>query len=79
MEDLRDECSKHGTIQDIRIPRPDNPGAQMNQGCFGKVYILMAASDQAAGVQKVLNGRMYDALQLSVTYIDPGLFYQLPF
>jgi hypothetical protein len=78
MEDLQEECGKNGRVlQDIRIPRPADPPSQMGHGCYGKAYIMMSDSRSAADVKKEFHGRMYDGLSLEVTFIHPGLFYQL--
>jgi len=79
MEDLREECGKHGALKDVRVPRPDNAATQLGQGCWGKVFVLMETAAAAEGVHKALHGRMYDAVQVRVDYIDQSAFYQLPF
>lgn len=77
IEDLQEECGKHGTVVDTRIPRP--PDGSVGQGCFGKVYVLMDSAESASGIQKTFNGRMYDGRSLVVQYIQPAHFYMLPF
>lgn len=77
IEDLQEECGKHGVVVDTRIPRA--PDGTVGQGCFGKVYVLMNSAESASGIQKTFNGRMYDGRSLVVTYIQPAHFYMLPF
>lgn len=72
------ECGKDGRkIQDIRVPRPVDPATQLGEGCYGKAYVMMESARGAAEVQREFHGRMYDGLSLEVTFIHPGLFYQL--
>jgi hypothetical protein len=82
IEDLHEECSKHGTVVDTRIPCPDkNTGdleTVIGNGCYGKVYCLMDSTESAVNIQRTFNGRIYDGRTLQVSYIQPAHFYMLP-
>lgn len=77
IEDLQEECGKHGHVVDTRIPQPSS-GIPVGQGCYGKVYVLMDSAEGALAIQKTFNGRMYDGRSLNVSYIQPAHFYMLP-
>jgi splicing factor U2AF subunit len=81
LEDLTEECKKHGNIVDIRVPRPDAgiaAEAVLGKGCYGKVYVLMEDAESAVRLKEAVDGRMYDGRNLSALFIQQNHFYQLP-
>lgn len=82
VEDLHEECGKHGTVVDTRVPCPDRSTTDLEgiigTGCYGKVYCLMDTIDSAVNIQQTFNGRIYDGRTLQVSFIQPAHFYMLP-
>ncbi|KAH7106043.1 hypothetical protein BKA62DRAFT_809497 [Auriculariales sp. MPI-PUGE-AT-0066] len=48
-DDVRDECSKFGAVEDLRIPRPSKRGGPK----YGPAAMEAAKADEAAGVGRV--------------------------
>jgi splicing factor U2AF subunit len=67
MEDTRDECAQFGQLQQVVIPRANEPGAT-------KIFLEYATSDDAAAAIAALQGRTFDSRQVSARYFDPELF-----
>lgn len=55
-EDIEEECSKYGTILEIKIPRP--AGVRSSAG-VGKIYIKYEDADKAQVAIKALAGRQF--------------------
>jgi hypothetical protein len=81
VEDLTEECKRHGIIVDIRVPRPDAgiaAEAVLGKGCYGKVYVLMDDAEGAVRLKEAVDGRLYDGRTLSASFVQQNHFYQLP-
>merc|ERR1712233_42416 len=59
VEDVRDECTKYGTVKSITIPRPSNDDKQEIHG-LGKVFVEFEAVDQAKQARDSLQGRTFE-------------------
>merc|ERR1712154_86518 len=59
VQDVRDECSKYGTVKSITIPRPSDDDKQEIHG-LGKVFVEFEAVDQAKQARDSLQGRTFE-------------------
>ncbi|KAJ1654369.1 hypothetical protein IWQ61_005684 [Dispira simplex] len=68
-EDIRDECTKFGTVVELRIPRPnsDQPGV-------GKIFVKFADSNQALSAMNTLAGRKFADRTVVVSFIQEDDF-----
>ncbi|GAB4814250.1 hypothetical protein N2152v2_001296 [Parachlorella kessleri] len=58
MEDMREECSKYGTVNQVHIPRPPAPGMAPPPG-LGKVLIEFADPAAALLARNTMHGRKF--------------------
>lgn len=65
-EDIRDECSKYGPVEDLKIPRPSG-GSRMSNG-VGKIYIKFDTVETAAKALRALAGRKFADRTVVSTY-----------
>lgn len=56
-DDVRDECSKFGSVVDLKIPRPLG-GSKLNPG-VGKVFVRFEAAESCSAALKTLAGRKF--------------------
>jgi len=68
VEDIRDECSKYGTVKSITIPRP-NPDGNEVQG-VGKVFVEFEAVEQAKMARESLQGRTFESRTVVAQFFD---------
>ncbi|PWA02392.1 hypothetical protein BB558_001458 [Smittium angustum] len=65
-EDIRDECTKFGSVESIKIPRPidghDVPGV-------GKIFVKFGSEDEASSALRALAGRKFAERTVYVSYI----------
>jgi len=61
--DVKEECSKYGTVLRVAIPGQGMPGA-------GNCYVRFAAAEQALTAQGIMNGRLFDGLAIAATFFD---------
>ncbi|KAI8874755.1 hypothetical protein K501DRAFT_234669 [Backusella circina FSU 941] len=66
-EDIAEECSKFGTIVDMKIPRPNKE--QPVPGC-GLIFIRYESKDQAMVALRALAGRRFSDRTVVATFID---------
>lgn len=65
-EDVRDECSKFGTIVDLKVPRPSG-GSKQSAG-VGKIFVKFDSSESATKALKALAGRKFADRTVVSTY-----------
>ena len=69
--DIEDEASRHGTIEQIVIPRPkegeDVPGV-------GKIFVKFASMDDCIMAQKAIAGRQFNDRAVITAYYDEDKF-----
>lgn len=65
--DVRDECSKYGTILQCIIPRTNQSGA-------GNIYIQYSSINDASNAISALNNRTFSGEKITVTPYDQQLF-----
>ncbi|RMD41655.1 hypothetical protein DV735_g3500, partial [Chaetothyriales sp. CBS 134920] len=71
-EDVQEECSKYGTIVEMKIPRPSG-GSRQSAG-VGKIYLKYETSESAKKALDSLAGRQFANRTVVVTYFDEASF-----
>ncbi|RMZ82058.1 hypothetical protein DV737_g2165, partial [Chaetothyriales sp. CBS 132003] len=71
-EDVQEECSKYGTILEMKIPRPSG-GSRQSAG-VGKIYLKYETSEDAKKALDSLAGRQFANRTVVVTYFDEASF-----
>nr|POF13037.1 splicing factor u2af 50 kda subunit [Quercus suber] len=72
LEDVRDECSKYGPLDEVKMPRPTT-GNRSNAG-LGKIYLAYKNSVSAAKAFAALAGRKFADRTVVCTYFDEQSF-----
>jgi len=71
VDDVRDECSKFGTVVDLVIPRPingvDSPGQ-------GKAFVKFTQPSEAQKAYDSLSGRRFSNRTVIASYLEPSKF-----
>ncbi|KAI9312601.1 hypothetical protein BX666DRAFT_1865768, partial [Dichotomocladium elegans] len=70
-EDVSEECSKFGTIVDMKIPRPSKNGVVPG---LGKIYIRYETVEQAMAGSRALAGRKFADRTVVTTFIDEDTY-----
>ncbi|KAH8737451.1 hypothetical protein BGZ61DRAFT_408106 [Ilyonectria robusta] len=65
-EDVREECSKFGTIADLKIPRPTG-GSRQSAG-VGKIFVKFDTTESTTKALKSLAGRKFADRTVVTTY-----------
>lgn len=63
---MRDECSKFGTVVDLKVPRPVG-GSRQSAG-VGKIYVKFDSKDSATKALQALAGRKFADRTVVTTY-----------
>ena len=71
LEDMRDECGKHGGVEAIAIPRPPAPGVPPPPG-LGRVYVTYVDVSGAIAAAAALHGRRFGGRTVVASYGDEG-------
>eukprot|EP01025_Chloroclados_australasicus_P030103 TRINITY_DN30151_c0_g1_i1.p3 TRINITY_DN30151_c0_g1~~TRINITY_DN30151_c0_g1_i1.p3 ORF type:complete len:372 (-),score=76.95 TRINITY_DN30151_c0_g1_i1:706-1779(-) len=71
LEDMREECSKYGDLENVVIPRPVD--GQIVNG-VGKVALIYKSSQGALSAKEALNGRRFGGRAVSAYYLDEDQF-----
>jgi hypothetical protein len=66
VEDVKEECSKYGTIQEMKIPRPSGGSRQSNG--VGKIYVKYNDHESASKALRALAGRKFADRTVVVTF-----------
>ncbi|XP_019465470.1 PREDICTED: splicing factor U2af large subunit A-like isoform X4 [Lupinus angustifolius] len=74
IEDMRQECSKFGTLVNVVIPRPQ-PDGELTAG-VGKVFLEYADTDGATKAFTGLNGRKFGGNQVQAVFYPENKFGQ---
>ncbi|KAB1221928.1 Splicing factor U2af large subunit A [Morella rubra] len=72
-EDMRDECSKFGTLVDIIIPRPNQNGEQIPG--VGKVFLEYSDTAGCANARNALNGRKFGGNVVNAFYYPEDKYH----
>jgi len=76
VEDVREECNKHGRVKSIEIPRPeegvDVPGV-------GKVFVEFHSANDCQKASQALAGRKFANRIVVTSYFEPDLYHRRQF
>ncbi|GAV74428.1 RRM_1 domain-containing protein/RRM_5 domain-containing protein/RRM_6 domain-containing protein [Cephalotus follicularis] len=73
LEDMREECSKFGTLVNVVIPRPD-PNGELMSG-VGKVFLEYADTLGCSNARNALSGRKFGGNTVSASYYPEEKYY----
>lgn len=71
MEDVKEECSKFGTVKSVEIPRPR---AGQDVTGVGKVFVEFMDLEGCNKAMNALSGRKFAARVVLTSYYDPELY-----
>uniref|UniRef100_H2Z1Z9 Splicing factor U2AF subunit n=1 Tax=Ciona savignyi TaxID=51511 RepID=H2Z1Z9_CIOSA len=77
MEDVKDECSKLGSVVSLEIPRP-GPGLTEADG-IGKIYVEFASHLDAQKAAQALGGRKFSNRVVVTSFFDPESYHHRQF
>lgn len=63
---MREECTKYGTVVDLKIPRPSGGSRQSNG--VGKIYVKFDTPESAQKALRTLAGRKFADRTVVVTF-----------
>ncbi|EGR33003.1 u2 small nuclear ribonucleoprotein auxiliary factor 2, putative [Ichthyophthirius multifiliis] len=72
-EDVKDECSKHGKVVSIAIPRPSVDDVKAGKEHVlgkGKIYVEYESIEAAREARRYLNGRLFSNRTVQVSYFN---------
>ena len=76
IEDIRDECTKYGTVKSVEIPRPidgvEVPG-------LGKVFVEFSSTSESQTAQHNLAGRKFANRVVVTTFVDVDTYRRREF
>ncbi len=75
MQDTRTECSQHGTVCSVIVPR--SSGQETQSSAVGTVFVEMATEQQAVEVLLSLKGRSFDGRTVDVKFYPQAEFAQM--
>ncbi|KAL4472346.1 hypothetical protein ABPG72_002829 [Tetrahymena utriculariae] len=67
-EDVKEECSKHGKVVKITIPRPSDQNDQVKGQ--GRIFVEYENTDAARDARRDLNGRLFNNRTVQVQYFS---------
>lgn len=67
LEDIKEECSKFGTVKNVIIPRPEF--GKIIAG-VGKIYVEYEKTQEARTSRRYLAGRMYGDKTVECEYLS---------
>ncbi|KAI8468975.1 MAG: hypothetical protein J3K34DRAFT_425448, partial [Monoraphidium minutum] len=77
MDDLTEECEKHGRIVALKAPRPGgSAGAAAPPS--GVAFIEFRDTDAAGGAKNAMHGRVYAGAVVQAVFITPDAFAAVP-
>ncbi|KAF4123490.1 splicing factor U2AF 65 kDa subunit [Geosmithia morbida] len=71
-DDVREECTKFGTISELKVPRPSG-GSRQSAG-VGKIFVKFETQDSATNALKALAGRKFADRTVVATYFPEENF-----
>ena len=77
MEDMQEECGKHGKIVAVVIPRPSKDGSDVPG--IGKVFVQYESVDGAMAARTALNGRKFGGSTVIADFLDEADFHARKF
>lgn len=76
VEDVREECTKYGTVKSLEIPRPIK-GVEV-PGC-GKIFVEFNSIIDCQKAQQALTGRKFSNRVVVTSYYDPEQYHRREF
>ncbi|KAK1799024.1 hypothetical protein P4O66_007299, partial [Electrophorus voltai] len=76
LEDIRQECCKHGRVRSIEIPRPVD-GVDV-PGC-GKIFVEYESAADCQKAMQALTGRKFANRVVVTKYYDPDMYHRHEF
>jgi len=76
LDDIREECSKFGTVRSLEIPRPV-PGVEVPG--LGKVFIEFSNSEECQAAQLSLTGRKFSNRVVVTSYFSVDKYHRREF
>lgn len=67
-DDVRDECSKYGTVVELKVPRPTG-GSRQSPG-VGKIFVKFDTVESTTNALKALAGRKFSDRTVVTTYFS---------
>jgi splicing factor U2AF subunit len=74
VDDMRDECGKHGPVADVIIPRPPKEAGAPPPPGVGRVFISFADPAAAVAAAAALHGRRFGGRAVVASYMDEADF-----
>ncbi|KAF9191538.1 U2 small nuclear RNA auxiliary factor 2 [Haplosporangium sp. Z 11] len=71
LEDIRDECSKFGRVEDVKIPRPV---AGETVSGIGKIFVKYGTAEEATVALRALSGRKFADRTVLTSFYDVDKF-----
>ncbi len=68
IQDVQEECAKHGMVEKVIIPRP-KPGVDVLG--LGKAFVYFLSDDSAGKAQLALHGRIFDGNKVGPRSVGP--------
>lgn len=66
VEDVKEECSKYGSVLEMKVPRPSGGSRQSNG--VGKIYVKYDSNESASKALRALAGRKFADRTVVVTF-----------
>lgn len=70
--DLQEECSKHGEVYEVKVPRPKDPSTVrqvFGTNNFGKAYVQFVDIKGATAAKEAIHGRLFAGNPVQATYL----------
>jgi splicing factor U2AF 65 kDa subunit len=76
VEDVADECNKHGMVKAIVIPRSTHSYSIEKPSIVGKIFVKFSDVPGAAKAIKAISGRRFNGKVVIAEYFDQEIFDQ---
>lgn len=71
VEDVKEECSKYGTVNSLQIPRPTGSNEDDSKNGVGKIYVEFSSKSETVKAMKALAGRTFSGRVVVTSFYDP--------
>lgn len=75
LDDVRDECSKYGTVRSVEIPRPVPEDPSLDPPAVGKIFVEYENVGGAVSANQGLSGRKFANRVVVTSYLDLDSYY----
>lgn len=73
VEDVKEECSKYGAVEEMKVPRPSGGSRQSNG--VGKIYVKYDNNESASKALRALAGRKFADRTVVVTFFGEVCYH----